>query len=808
MGISLLAQLDELSWDSSPGEFDTAFFLTYSLSLHFFEQLVLPRLTRMGVVRIGVLADERGYQASLDDPLASEQCGRAYVLGTCARLTNLQHGKMLWLHGDRDLAYVGSHNLTMAGFNDQLEITACLDSVDSSHRHAMLGLHRAITAITRDTGYLQKVWSMIPEPHEADVEPTAYFLWSGEGGLLDQVAGIVGNVVQLRVVTPFLDSGVLASLRAKVGAEQVTLDLPYEGADTPLADAVAEIPSLVPRRVPPGKRLHAKAYSFASTEDHWLALGSANCTLAGLAKGIHDGGNVEFLLLLPGGLLPDDEMELERVEDAADLPGTGRRWDEEKAGSRLIRISTAECCNGELTVTWESTSRLDEVTLLCGRERYEVTESPIWIRLETVPSVVILEARARGQVAEARAWVSFVDDLDAQVSQRRTRRWREYMESDDPEQYASGIDAYFVQLLRDLVAMEADSRRPQVVGRGPSERDVQDAIEVFAFSSEPKQIASAAGVLVSGDLAMDPLGALRGLVTRLRGVPPTSIEEYEESLAKYEKRRSRAQRRMADLLLSHLRTLVGSTVDWASTPSRQTMLCLRGTFEATVLLWRDVIPDDPRDWMQEELLRSFTRLLAKCAKFEETLSACRDIGVAGPLLLATGIAAEAAGESDEYGRLRSVAVAVVSDPQTVFNRWLEQHGDRARLLVAQTRGTGNLQSLLRPALLLYGQIDPLVRSRQEHRWGLLLRLYDAECAGEESVSHLYEEAEKQYGTDEVWQTYKRTRPASDMPRLRRVRRPVCEACYVQLPAHHKRRLERGDAVICPNCSAILFWDSQ
>ena len=91
MTIPLLGNLEN-------GEFDVAFFLTYTLNLRFFEMLVLSRLRRLAVGRIGILTDEKGYQDSLRDPLAPAECGRAYLVAP-ARLPRggIQHAKLLWL---------------------------------------------------------------------------------------------------------------------------------------------------------------------------------------------------------------------------------------------------------------------------------------------------------------------------------------------------------------------------------------------------------------------------------------------------------------------------------------------------------------------------------------------------------------------------------------------------------------------------------------------------------------------------------------------------------------------------------------
>jgi hypothetical protein len=60
-----------LAKDQSPfeiiesGSWSEALFLTYALSLSFFESVLLPPLRRAGCSKITIYADRRGYRASL-----------------------------------------------------------------------------------------------------------------------------------------------------------------------------------------------------------------------------------------------------------------------------------------------------------------------------------------------------------------------------------------------------------------------------------------------------------------------------------------------------------------------------------------------------------------------------------------------------------------------------------------------------------------------------------------------------------------------------------------------------------------------
>jgi len=806
MGISLLDDLASLASNSSPGEFETAFLITYTLNLRFFEQLVLPRLNRLGVVNVGILVDEHGYQTSLDDPLGQELCGKSYVVGTSPYTSSLQHAKALWIHGKRDLVYVGSHNLTMPGFNDQLEITAKLDSRDNSHIEALSELHRAISTISQDTGYLQQIWSKVTQPNQTASKPTIHFLWSGEKGLLQQLTHIIGNVEKVRVLTPFLDSEALADLKRQFGASDVTLIIPNEGADTPLVAAMKAVPKLKPLRVGAGIRLHAKAYSFQSETRQWLVLGSANCTHAGLIKGIPDGGNVEFLVVLPDGSISEDELKLEQVNNVEEMSGTGQRWDEESANKSLIKIRSAEFSDGVLTVVWESACQQSLVDLVCVEQRYPCEKSPFQIHLNTIPPSIVLETKVDGKISIARSWVIFPEELNAQVSKAHARRWQEFLDSENPSELAVGIDAYFLQLLHELMSSEADNRVQFQGSHMRSTNEINDAIEIFTFSSDKTKITSSAAVLVSGNSEIDPLGALRGLVAKIRGTPSSSLEGDDEALSRYENGRQRAERQIADKLINHLNLLSGSKQDWISSTPNRIVSCLRGTFEATTLLWHDVIVDDARPSTTERFVESFLQLLNTCDSYEQTKVACRDISVAGPLVLAIGAVAEATDESETYELLRIAAKAIVVDPRTIIKTWLQRCSNRATLLLSRGHGDSQLSVWVRPALSLLGQMDLPTQNRQEDRWGLLLKLYDAERTGAVAMASLYEEAEIKYNGQQVWQFYKAYRVAGHLIKIKRVTGQVCTGCFQKFPAITQNELQRGEAVLCPNCKkTILLW---
>jgi hypothetical protein len=113
------------------GTWDRALFTTYSLSLTFFESVILRLLRQSGCREIWVVADAQGYQASLMER-RSHGVGQEYHLVPVALPHGVFHPKCCYLEGsDGDLLAVGSGNLTFGGFGRNLEVLDVLSTETS-----------------------------------------------------------------------------------------------------------------------------------------------------------------------------------------------------------------------------------------------------------------------------------------------------------------------------------------------------------------------------------------------------------------------------------------------------------------------------------------------------------------------------------------------------------------------------------------------------------------------------------------------------------------------------------------------------
>ncbi len=111
-------------FESYPSE--RALFLTYALSLTFFETVLLRHLRRAECQEIWVIADADGYQMSLSER-KSTRVGQEYHLVPVALKSGVFHPKCVYLSSQKgDLLIVGSGNLTFGGYGRNFEVAEIL----------------------------------------------------------------------------------------------------------------------------------------------------------------------------------------------------------------------------------------------------------------------------------------------------------------------------------------------------------------------------------------------------------------------------------------------------------------------------------------------------------------------------------------------------------------------------------------------------------------------------------------------------------------------------------------------------------
>ncbi len=810
MTISLLRELEQ-------GEFDTAVLLTYTLGLRFFEEMVLPRLHHLGVVRTAILADEHGYRQSLEDSVPPEACGRFYVLASADLPgAGIQHAKLLWLQGrERQVAYVGSHNLTAAGFNDQFECTVRLDSRVPGHVAPLREVHAAVSRVI--TPALMHVWAHTSAPAEREEVPTAHFLSSLDTPLLPQTLQHAGKADRLRVVTPFVDALALKSLVDGCSANSVVLDVPTGGADISLEAATSGLKSVTARvsvgRLKDQRHLHAKVYEFAGPLGRLLAIGSANCTQAALLRSVPQGGNLEFLVLLEGQVLPDSEGPFfEEVADMAAVPGTGRSWDAGRGPLSPLIIDSATWRDGVLDVSWRRRggAHSADVFLIVGDRRIPCGASPFSLELEAAPAVIGLACGQDG-AATARSWVAFPDVLEAQIHRRRQQRWVEHLESDDPRSYSAGVEALFDQLAREVRGLlDEEERHPGEEGGGvfrtPSPRAVRDAVETFAFSPDPEEVRRTAVQMLGGEGGENPFVILLALLARHTAPVPAHLQDDPSAVDRYERRRVEADRRTADQLVRCLERLGDPAVDWIATPANRTAFCLAFSFKAIATLWHHARVGRELKEQRQRLAESIAAVLRALCATRIGQSLLHQSEMTGPVLFGLGAAWEAA-EDDSMLReeFRAVARRIAgTDPRPLLDAWRSQHPRDSELLGISPSRVDQLPGWQASVERLCGLASSTAQLEIQQHWGLLLELEtaDRECAPK--CETLRARAAESYRGTDVWRSYLSASRLRRFPIVLRVSSPVCSSCRISIPTKRAAELMRGDAVVCERGHILLL----
>jgi|GEM_PF-1769703 len=815
MSISLLEDLQV-------GEYETVVFLTYTINLRFFELMILPRLRRMGVSRIGVLVDQRGYQESFADPLAQEFCGQEYILAPI-RLPQggIQHAKLLWLQKYETItAYVGSHNLTMAGYNDQVEITAKLTSRDQGHIQALRELHNVVSSIVPPA--FDYVWSHTNAPPETRIAPTIQVLTSYSRPLIEQIIDHVHAVDTSRVITPFLDAHALQTLAGAVQAQTVILDLPKDGADIPLLEAVEALPDLQPRFLADrhNRRLHAKAYQFTKSNESWLAIGSANCTQAALMKSMTEGGNLEFLLLLKDTGLFDD-LNFTEIADPATFPHTGRNWDSNPLPASAISIEKASYKGGQLSVEWKLLEGgiVSDIILYADGDRIASDlESAISISLELPPHLITLRLSFNGSSTEMSAWVINYDALDQKVSHSKLQKWVERIASNDPQQHAGSIAIWLEQGIQELLGVQHGAESIQYqIGPGQKRGDlpsVQKSYEVFAYSADPDKIQTHTRALLENYSSVDPLALLRVLLIRFTAEPPSDVlgnakgyddSHYSALPHNFTKRQSAAQNIVKNLcrqLNEVVKTKVSSTI-----PEKALVTGLRTLLGAVVYICLDAMKDSGRK-DEENLTQHFIHFLEWLVSQSQANHALQTPRLIGPLVLSIGAVSAIAERCKEVAlssQLRKYAKKLVqADPRQVVTAWeqLDPEGSKRFLTLLRQQ---NIWHQVEPHLLALFEIAPEhVKRLIEHQWGFLLELQEADMHLSPEREDLYAQAKARCPDLQIWACYEAARRAKRLPIIFHSSGNSCSQCHRLLPTQLWQRLKKGDAVICDSCHRILI----
>ena len=300
------------------GLFAPTYFLgtTFTLSLAFFEGLVLPHVRRTNLRRCLLISDRTGFRQATIEAGALRSAGRDYMT-VCAPCRSSFHAKVWLMVGPGEAALlVGSGNLTQSGFMANAELFDVVHlKAGGPHRAVALSLceflmgliglwggasPRRLLAVETLTLIHREILALADGSRDADAGDV-HFLHTFDGPLAEQLAR-KAPAHTLHVAAPYFGGSTtgLAHLRDRLGAGRVRVFPADHGggvADVSCA-SLSALPGTSVHALRLGRRgearpfAHLKLYGLDGPSGAWLFTTSANCTMAALG-----GANVEAGLL-------------------------------------------------------------------------------------------------------------------------------------------------------------------------------------------------------------------------------------------------------------------------------------------------------------------------------------------------------------------------------------------------------------------------------------------------------------------------------------------------------------------------------
>jgi hypothetical protein len=365
-----------------------AFVATYEFDPLFFERRVLRKRGFGGAERILVLMDAGRYRELLSQGLPVSGFNRRYLVAPVDRHPFVFHPKLYLLIGEhRVTGIIGSSNCTNAGiaFNVELCSTFSAEWSHDAPTPTLFTLRQIIEALRTfaadlpDFGTIlqeeffaraQGLHPWLAEGGELKTRPPVELLHSHRAPLWPHVKRRLKNetVRKIAVFAPFYDQDLAFLKTVKASWPEAQLSIyaqpkyaTLEGKK--LAGVLCGKDRLFAVTPPAGRRLHAKAFAFETSEETlWLA-GSPNATVAAM-----NGRNTEAALLFstkePIDVLVNDEsLNIERLDPKKFESGPGSEPNNQKTvgPSDLVLRSATLRTDGTLDLTFDATPNIQDL---------------------------------------------------------------------------------------------------------------------------------------------------------------------------------------------------------------------------------------------------------------------------------------------------------------------------------------------------------------------------------------------------------------------------------------------------------------
>jgi len=198
------------------GKFHSAIITTYSISLYYLEQQVLPLLGSKDIHYISILCDAKILTSQLENfGQLSQKRKRNYAIHG-VHSNGAFHPKLIFLAGNEAvLVLIGSGNLTTSGHGKNLEVWNSLyvDRIEDS-KH----------------GFILQVWDYIKNLHQElgtaahnkirNIEESCYLLSSQKAPSIETTF-LIGNEVGINYLSNQRDNSLFQQLTAIIGKEEI-----------------------------------------------------------------------------------------------------------------------------------------------------------------------------------------------------------------------------------------------------------------------------------------------------------------------------------------------------------------------------------------------------------------------------------------------------------------------------------------------------------------------------------------------------------------------------------------------------------
>jgi HKD family nuclease len=299
---------------------------TFSFDPLFFDHMVLKELRKGNpYAKIVVLADSN----HVDVESRTDLTGLDYRMIT---IPSTFHPKMFIFCGpDETISFIGSHNITLAGFSHNLELTCkikdqdlslqCLDCIRSVLLKFLANEDPLLTDIKRQMSgktYLKKYGEI-------------HFIHNMESNILDQVISLIKesnlDVKEVKIISPFYSQVRSLAKKIRLKIHPSTIYLCVQKNNHTLDPKQIEnlhYVSTLEVRTKKHRRIHSKIILFKGSKNELALIGSPNFTGAALNETYQIGkGNFEVALLIKGKGISElfaeldfTEISLEEIEES------------------------------------------------------------------------------------------------------------------------------------------------------------------------------------------------------------------------------------------------------------------------------------------------------------------------------------------------------------------------------------------------------------------------------------------------------------------------------------------------------------